>query len=149
LSDTKYVFRGTTINFPGGKAALSQGYTFTSAHPGKATLFAIECRQTFPNDAVIYIAETESLKGIEITYNFFAKEEHEIVFALLPVEFYKRAMGYVTLADMQDALAAVGHTVNHAARKDILLELCQTLNPISNEEIEALVKALIPNIKKL
>lgn len=145
----KYVFRGTTKNFPGGKAALSEGYTCTSAHPGKATLFSIECRHTFPNDAVIYIAESETLSGLDITENFFAKDEQEIIFAILPVAFYERAIGYVTLAEMQHALATIDHVVNHTARKDNLTELCQSLSPISNDELETLVKILRPQLKKL
>src|SRR6266571_7005016 len=99
-----YVFRGTTINFEGGSSCQKCGYTPTTKHPVKATLFALECAQRYPEKAVIYIFKTERLKNIEPLGNVLKKHEEELAWPILPKDIYKLSEGYVHVINMKQVL---------------------------------------------
>ncbi len=104
-NNSKYLFRGSTINWAGNKSHRSlPPHTPVSFHPIKAILFAICCsyHDKYRNNRipqVVYICKKSSLKGISTETNWFAKVEDEIGYEIKPLDFILLCEGYVLLMD--------------------------------------------------
>lgn len=144
----KYVFRGTTKDYPGGGNSIRMPYTCTSSHPVKALWFALECYQENPEDAGIYLALTENLKHISHGQNHFHKLENEIGFFIQPISFYTLCEGFIYLSDFQKVLTDLGIDAYNIVRKDNLTELCKSTPDLSSRNIESLVVGLRVYLKK-
>ena len=144
----KYIFRGTTIEFPGNPNCRNYGYSCTSRHPGKATLFALDCYRTNPDSAVVYVSLVENYRSYDITANVIEKKEDEVVYEMPPLEFYPLCLGYVPVREMQKVLNELGHPVYDIARYDNLSRLCDEIRQVSAKEIDKLVVSLEPYLKK-
>ena len=145
----KYVFRGTTIGFKGGSNSQKHSIVCTSKHPAKALLFAMECANEHPDDAVVYIAKMEKVGHLKIEGNVIKKKEEEVAFAITPSDFYKLTEGYIHFKDMQKLLKEMGFDVNELVRIEKLTELCNRIKKISAGDLEKLVIRLKKFIKKL
>jgi hypothetical protein len=97
---TEYVFRGTTIGYPGNTASQTLPVTCTSSNPVVALLFALECANSFPDDSVIYLGNMATLSSYQSHANVLAFFEREVIFALKPVDFYALSEGYVTFKEL-------------------------------------------------
>jgi hypothetical protein len=143
----KYVFRGTTIEYQGGVNSKSNSFTCTSTHPVKALWFALECLYRYPEEAVVYIAEIASLDNVNRGANVLEETENEIAFMIEPAKFYKYCMGYISVQDMQTILKEAGWDSYQNVRKDNLSRLCYETLAIEYDEVEKLVKSMLPFIK--
>lgn len=145
----KYVFRGTTIGFKGGSNSQEHSIVCTSKHPAKALLFAMECANEHPDDAVIYIAKMERIGHLKIEGNVLKKKEEELAFSIAPDDFYKLTEGYIHFRDMQKLLKELDFDIYELVRIDKLTELCSRIKKISTKDLEILMISLEKFIKKV
>ncbi|WP_133993479.1 hypothetical protein [Dinghuibacter silviterrae] len=144
-----YVFRGTTKNWPGNPSAIEGPFTYTSVNPIKALWFALECYKKNPDAAVIYLARRENLIDLDIhSNNYLSKVEEEIKFTITPEKFYTRCDGHIHCRDFQFVANSSGYSVYNIVRIDNLTRLCYETGKLSKKEIERLVQAIRPFLKK-
>ena len=146
-----YVFRGTTIGYPGNKTSVDNSFCCTSKNPVKALWFAMECMiHNERNNAVVYIADTSKLRIIPITQNVLNKLEEEIAFNITPVEFYSYCIGYIEVSDFQKALLKLNVEPEpyRSVRIEYLSRLCQETPIIPVKTIKSFVSGIFPIIKK-
>ena len=144
-----YLFRGTTINWPGNRAAQELPMTYTSAHPVKALLFANTLRHKYPDSSVVYLALGEKLNTIpNDSENALSQIENEIGFAVTPTDFYPLCEGYIHAYDFQRIIHNEGMEVNHISRVENLTEICSLTPPISSELIERIASEALKFLKK-
>jgi hypothetical protein len=146
-----YVFRGTTLGFPGGGNSLRVPYTCTTANPAKAVLFALEVARQYEQPAVIYIARIEVLNQVPVRQlpgNVFEGFEEEYAWEILPSDFYKLCEGYVKLSEMQDALSRIGIPLYRLVFLDNINTHCKEITPLDTETIKSLVDNIGNLIKK-
>lgn len=148
LSEIKFVFRGTTIGYEGGKHSQTLPVTCTTEHPAKALWFAMQCAAENPEIAVVYIAKMEKLAHLSILANVLKKKEEEVAFEIAPKEFYSLTEGYVHYKDLQKLLSGMGFDVYQLVRIDNLTELCSRTATISDKDLEKLVEDLEKFIKR-
>ena len=108
--NAKYVFRGSTIGWPGNTASRQMPRTPTTTNPVKALLFALCCRDKAA-PAVIYIAKIEGLKEIKVDANVLVKVEEEIGFIISPADFILLCDGYLPLSDAITIFGILGITI--------------------------------------
>ena len=142
-----FVFRGTTINYPGNNNAIQLPYTCTSFHPVKALWFALECLHLQPDGAVVYVARTRNLTDFKLIYNYFNRLENEVGFAMAPVDFYARCEGYIHAADLQRILATNGIEAYNVVRKDNLTRICRETPDLDAKKIVTLVEQMLPLLR--
>lgn len=144
----KYVFRGSTINFEGGISSKKYGYTCTTKHPVKATLFALECANHYPEQAVIYVAETKNLMHLKRTSNVLKKQEEELAWKILPKDFASLVEGYIHLGDIQKVLKTLGFDTYEIVGLDNLNRLCRETPPMSANKMRKFLQEIQPYLKK-
>lgn len=138
-----YVFRGTTIGFPGGTNIQKLGYSCTTWNPIKATLFAIECARRHPETAVVYVIKTGNIAYLKPLGNVLKKYEEEVVWPILPKDLYKLSEGYVTIQNMLQALTKNGISVDGPVSLETLTRLCRECEKMTTAKIESLVKDIV------
>ena len=143
-----YVFRGTTIGFEGSTASMNIPYTCTSGHPIKALWFALDCMSKNPYTAVVYLGILGKFSSQTIKGNVLNSIEEEIAFSMQPRAFYTLSEGYVHVADLQTIVKMIGFDAYMSVRKDNLSLLCEETRPITQDEIEAIVREMRKCIKK-
>ena len=141
----KYLFRGTTIAYEGGTNSREHNFTCTTSHPVIGLLFAKECANRYPDQAVIYIARMDKVEHLIVEANVLKKMEQEYVVGVTPTEFYKYTEGYVRFRDLQKILKEIGMEVTEIVRKDKLSELCKSVKKVKVKEFETLI-SLVQNI---
>jgi len=139
LNLPRYIFRGTTIGYPGNHNAQTFPYTCTSLHPVKALWFALACMQYAPDDAVVYIARTEQFTGISVIYNWLKRVEDEVGLKMKPIDFYSYCDGYIHVADLQKLLKDRKIEAYNVVRIDNITRLCSETKDLSVKDIETLV----------
>ena len=143
----KYIFRGTTVNFEGGHSSKKYHFTCTSQHPAIALLFAMVCAKEYPETSVIYVAVMEKVRHLITEPNVFKRQEQEVVFQVLPLEFCKLSEGYVHFSEMQQILSKMGYKVDEIMRIDKLSEFCAKVGKMSVKDIEKVVQEIKNMIK--
>jgi hypothetical protein len=102
----RYLFRGTTKGFSGGKTALSEGVTYTSLDPLKSTIFAIAGKGK--GEAVLHSAKIGDLTGTGVRAgNWAAEREAEVILEMLPMNFVEKAKT-VTLSQARQIFDNMG-----------------------------------------
>lgn len=84
-----YLYRGTTIGWPGNDMLQEERITCTTTDPLVATLFAIECRNH--GRAVILAARRELFEALPGLSNYFSVSESAVNLPIVPAEFAMRA----------------------------------------------------------
>jgi len=125
IKNPEFVFRGTTEWYPGGKNSIEMPYTCTSWHPVKALWFALECFQTNPETACVYIAQMGNVEQLGVIKNHFESFENEIGFGVEPRVFYRLCDGIVYVLDFQKILFSFGFNPYEIVRKENLTRLCK------------------------
>jgi hypothetical protein len=124
-----YLFRGTTIDYPGNKTSINTVSTPTSWYPVKALWFALECFERNPDTVVVYVAKTEKLAAFNPIYNVLKTVESEIGLSMLPSDFYPCCEGYIHVPDLQNFLMTYNIDAYQRARKDNITRLCAEETP--------------------
>jgi hypothetical protein len=83
-----FLYRGTTVRWPGNRCLQHERLTPTSRDPLVATLFGIECSRWGP--AVLLLADATELMGLMTGGNMFAEIEQETVVMVSPLEFTEK-----------------------------------------------------------
>lgn len=91
----QYLFRGTTINWPGNSSNKILPRTPTTTNPIKALLFAMTCSDKAAL-AVVYIAQAKNLVSIDYDKNVLAVTEEEKGYIISPLKFVELCDGYIT-----------------------------------------------------
>jgi hypothetical protein len=107
-----YLFRGTSIDWPGNKSLQKVKMTPTSTDALVATLFALECNQH--GDGVVYFARWEPFKDRLHKPNVLAQRECEVAVSMLPVEFAAQAKGRISAIKAREILVSMGFLVPDA-----------------------------------
>jgi len=144
----KYIFRGTTIGFKGGKNCHEHSYTCTSTHPVIALLFAMECANQYSAEAVVYVANIEKVRHLKKEPNVLKKVEKEYVVGVSPTEFIKYTEGYISCKELKEIIEQFGFDVSETVRKEKLTELCKGVRAINSKEIDILIDLIKKVIKK-
>ena len=142
------VFRGTTIDYPGNKAAQQIPSTSTSTHIVKALWFALECSNAYYDQSVIYLAYKNNFDDINCKYNCFSETEDEIGFEITPTEFYQRCEGYIHFSELQKVLKSFQIECNNVVRKENLNRICEETPKISIRKTEKIIQKILPLLKK-
>jgi hypothetical protein len=87
--ETRYLYRGTRVGWPGNPTLRDRRTTCTTAHPLVATLFAIECRNH--GAAAILAARRDSMEGRIAAANDFDIIECAVNVQCSPAEFEREA----------------------------------------------------------
>lgn len=87
--ETRYLYRGTTVGWPGNPVLQERRTTCTTRDPLVATLFAIECRNH--GRAVILAARRDPLESLVGPENYFSVTECAINLRCSPLEFESQA----------------------------------------------------------
>lgn len=143
-----YLFRGTTIEYPGNVNAIKVPYACTSTHPVKALWFALECVSKNPDSAVVYLANAEKLSGIEIMKNCLEAKEDEVALGIKPSDFYPLCEGYIHIVDFQKILQGFDINVYKAVRKENLTYLCEETLQLNETQINLIVEEMRKYLKK-
>lgn len=145
----KVLFRGTTINFAGGNISKNFNLTCTTTHPAIALLFAMECANDYPDNAVIYIAKMETVGHLKMQPNVLKKIEQEVVLSVSPSEFFHLSEGYIYFRDFQRVLVEMGFEISEIVKTEKLSELCTKVEKITAKEMEMLMEEVKSLIKKI
>ncbi len=130
----KYVFRGSTIGWPGNSASRQMPRTPTTTNPVKAFLFAICCHDKGV-PAVIYVAGIDKLKGIKTDKNVLAKVEEETGYIIAPKAFIELCDGYITTDEAINIFLQLGLKPPLLVDKTLLDMALKDVFPISDEII--------------
>jgi hypothetical protein len=87
--EARYLYRGTTVGWPGNGVLQEQQITCTTTDPLVATLFAIECRN-HGRPAILAVL-SNSFGGLIAPPNHFAVIESAVNLPISPSEFANRA----------------------------------------------------------
>ena len=82
---TGYLYRGTSVGWPGNISLQRIRRTPVTTDPLVATLFALECRRH--GSGVVHIASQSRLAGLIVPANVLAEVECEIGVNCTPLEF--------------------------------------------------------------
>ncbi len=107
-----YLFRGTTLGWPGNKCLEKLNLTPTSTDPLVATLFALECNRH--GAGIVYFARWEIFRDRIGGSNVLARQECEIALSLLPLEFADAANGNIDALEVRKILLSMGFQVPEA-----------------------------------
>jgi hypothetical protein len=144
----KYVFRGTTLGFPGNAVMQRIPVTCTTSNPAIATLFALKISHKFGVPAVVYVAETNKLAHISTTpENVLKKYEQEVAWTIKPIDFYTLCEGYVTVAEIQNVLSNLAIETCVLVFEDNLTNLLKQQAQIKPVITEQIVASLRPFLK--
>lgn len=89
MTNPPYLYRGTTVGWPGSRMLQEENITCTTTDPLVATLFAVECRNH--GRAVILVARRELFRELHGAPNYFSVSEAAVNLQIVPVEFAKLA----------------------------------------------------------
>ena len=118
----KFIFRGTTLGFPGSWACRKVPATCTSTDILVATSFAQVCANKFSVPAVIYVAKESGLSSVnQLPRNFLYKLEKSINWNIKPIDFYELCEGHIFLPNLLDILT----------KQDIKIEKPNSLSDLS------------------
>jgi len=92
----RYLFRGTTLGWPGNEANRDIPRTPVTTHPIKAVLFALCCKG---NNRVIYINTLNNISNLKASNNVLAPIEDEIAFEIQPIDYAKTCVGFIIVED--------------------------------------------------
>src|SRR5215212_7292635 len=81
-----YLYRGTTVGWPGNDCLQRVRLTPTSVDPLVATLFAIECAR-FGKAVVVAVDAGQEQGMIHESVNCLEQIEREVVLKMTPIEF--------------------------------------------------------------
>lgn len=103
-----YLFRGTTMGWPGNHAARTVPLTYTTLDPIVAFQFALECRGY--GNAVVIIGERGAFSEIAPgPYDrYYQRLECSVTLAIPPAEFAAAASRVISLDDCRRALVELG-----------------------------------------
>lgn len=101
-----FLYRGTTLGWPGSDSVHRERKTSASGDPLVATLFAIECLNHGP--ARVLLAPRASLGDLTGSTNHSAAFESEIVLDLIPEEFAERAALAIDAQQAREILVSIG-----------------------------------------
>jgi hypothetical protein len=104
-----YLFRGTTVGWPGNRSLQRVKMTPTSTDPLVATLFAMECIQH--GEAIVYYARWETFKDRIRKPNVLARRECEVGVSMQPLEFAASAKGRIHALAARAILASMGFQI--------------------------------------
>jgi hypothetical protein len=143
-----FVFRGTTKGYLGNEKSKSIPVTCTTSQPAIAILFAMQCANEFPDDAVVYIADFQKIKSQITEPNVLKKDEKEVAFSMQPKEFISQSEGFVSIRDLRKVLEEMNISLPLLVRMDNLTRSCREARRLSSKRIIELVSRLRPLIKK-
>ena len=102
----EFIYRGTTLGWPGDRTSLEMGHSSTSTSPVVATLFALRCRN-YGGPGVVHLLRTEDVPLSDLV-NVLSELESEIVVDLTPAECESRDELTVDVDDCLRVLAQLG-----------------------------------------
>ncbi|MCX7806893.1 MAG: hypothetical protein N3A38_17150, partial [Planctomycetota bacterium] len=142
-SRPQFLFRGTSVGYPGGPSVQKVGVTPVSTDPGKATLFAIESSQY--GEGVLIIARSSDLPAGSIgAGNVLGALESEVGVSMLPVEFARRARMSLTVEQARTLLQQVGvETPVMLATKAQLDAALRTAPAMTQQQIETFLRGAL------
>lgn len=114
--ETRYLYRGTTIGWPGNPTLRDRRITCTTTDPLVATLFGIECRNH--GNAVIVAAWRDPLERSIDADNWLDIIECSVNLRLLPLEFQDQAEFYLEVDSAIMILKELGFTDLPARLRD-------------------------------
>ena len=144
---SNYVFRGTTINWPGNNASKKLPRTPTTSNPIKALLFAM-ASSGHGHKTVIYIVNENKLGSISFDKNVLAKTEEEKGYIITPLKFIKLAEGYITTEEAIEILHQLKLPIPMLTDKslfDFSLSEIMRLSKNKTDEFYNLAKPLLKN----
>jgi hypothetical protein len=147
-NSTVFLFRGTTIGYPGSESARKVPYSCTTTNPIKALLFALECHRKYATQAVVYIADIKNLRHLKPIFNCLENMEEEVGFPIPPSEFYAYCEGHINIADFQMILRNRKMHPPGIVNTGNLSMLCEETPVLTDEEIVCLVNEMYPHLKK-
>ena len=104
--ETRYLYRGTTVGWPGDTILQEQRITCTTTDPLVATLFAVECRDH--GRPAILVARRDLFEHLIAEANFFAVIECAVNVRMLPVDFAALAEVVLEVDDSLTILRELG-----------------------------------------
>jgi len=147
----KYLFRGSTINWPGSVSSQSLPRTSVTTNPIKAILFALCCGYTngYKSDKqIIYIIERSKLKGISTGKNWLAKVEEEIAFEIKPSDYISLCEGYIFAEDAINIILSMRLTIPAIIDDSLFLDALKNTPAMSNVNIEQFYLLAQPFLNK-
>lgn len=138
-----YLFRGTSLGWPGNKTMQKIGLTPTSTDPLVATFFAMKSNQH--GEGVVYYARWEDFKDRFGLPNVLEHRECEVVLSMLPIEFARLAKGYIPVQKAREILVSMGFQVPTAIadRGYLTTAINQIDRWLTREELRSFWYALI------
>lgn len=130
-----FLYRGTTIGFPGNQCLQRARLTPASSDPLVAVLFGIECSRWGP--AVLLLADAADLALQIATGNVLSELEQEVVVTVSPTEFSQRyALHQVPIESARFALHKIGYELPIAiSSREALNEEIKVWRRLSMAEI--------------
>jgi hypothetical protein len=101
-----YLYRGTTVGWPGYEDLRATGMTPTTTDPVVATLFAVESRNH--GQATLLLAERTPLETLVGEANHFANLECAINLRIQPLDFFRVVARRVEVDRSLAVLASMG-----------------------------------------
>lgn len=137
---TRFIFRGTTVGWPGNPGCREAGFTCTTCDPLVATLFAPEA--TRYGKAVVFIADFEKLRLLVGESNAFAEIEREIVVRVAPLDFSERfAMVAIGAQTSLEVLRTLGFELPVlVGDKEVLRDLLESTPRLDEDQIVEFVR---------
>lgn len=102
----RFIYRGTTVGWPGNPVLQRLGYTCTTVDPLVATLFALEAANF--GDAVVLACPLQDVGAMLLPGNVFADLESEVVVSVSPAEFERLATIRMPVKHAHEVLRQLG-----------------------------------------
>ena len=140
-----YLFRGTTVGWPGNSNAVQSSLTYTSLHPVVATLFAVEARNH--GHAVLIASWRGEFPEVDPgPFDVgFQRLELSVTLSVTPAHFAQNAELVFDVDHALQTLAAVGYSgIDHRlSGKDALQKALSTGNwRLDHEQIRRFVSIM-------
>lgn len=106
--EARYLYRGTTVGWPGNPTLRDRRISCATTDPLVATLFALECRDH--GVAVILAARKTTMEDRVAPANYFDIIECAVNLQCSPIEFEKNADFVLDVDDALEILRELGFT---------------------------------------
>ena len=141
--DWRWLFRGTSIGYPGNQNHVRNAMTPTSTDPRVSTAFAAEARRHGPG--IVYIATRDDLSGVDILGLNKFSYELEVGIGITPTEFANLASIAIPVDDAIALLRDMGIDVpSHIRSPEKLGEYLRESSPMTQNQIEDFVTRASP-----
>lgn len=143
--NTKYLFRGTTLNWEGNDANKHLPITSVTTHPIKAVLFALCCRD---NNRVVYINTLDRVAHIPQHQNVLAVIEDEIGLGIKPIDYAQTCEGYLQVEDAITILKAMGLNIPQLLDRTLFDMALKDVKKVNGKIVETFYQMAKPYLRK-